>query len=506
MLYMKKKILFLFIIVAGLAQFACKKNVNGGGPPVITDVRSVDTTKRDSFFVQAVPGSLIVIQGNGFDGLQAVFFNDTSAYFNPSYVTNNNIIITIPATAKTAATNPGVPSTIKLVTDHGTVTYSFKLYLPPPFISSIAFDNSGTLLYINGSNFEGIQKITFPVPGADTALSYTVNSSFTQITAAIPPGTAFVDSLRVYCTFGESSFPYPPPMTISSVSNENAVAGTTITINGTNFIGVTKVTFPGGIAGTNVQNISVNQVNVTVPPGITAPDSLRLTGGLGTAAAPQLFDSYITHPSPGYLSTFDVQYTASNTDNTGFVGWTGGYASSPSSTYPNGTGGFAVLQNGAPMKGNTSPGSQGNAGFSQLYDVPWVANTATPVAGYSLKFEVYVAQPWTAGELWVMMGDWYGWHNYLARYAPWTTAQAGTFQPSGWVTVTIPLSQLILSTNSDTNEWDYGSFPTGSPATLFSNYTSTALCFTIVNDQASPTVPVNGLNIGIDNVRIVQGQ
>ncbi len=41
---------------------------------------------------------------------------------------------------------------------------------------------------------KGIKKITFPVPGSDTALSYTVNKTFTQITAAIPPGTAFNDS------------------------------------------------------------------------------------------------------------------------------------------------------------------------------------------------------------------------------------------------------------------------------------------------------------------------
>ena len=50
----------------------------------------------------------------------------------PAYVTNTNIIINIPATAQTAATDPNVPSIIKVVTDHGTATYSFTLYLPPP--------------------------------------------------------------------------------------------------------------------------------------------------------------------------------------------------------------------------------------------------------------------------------------------------------------------------------------------------------------------------------------
>src|SRR5215211_7186669 len=222
-----KRIAFL-IIITGLV-ISCKKNDSGRGMPVITNVRSVDTTKRDSSFTQAVPGTLIVIQGNNFSGLQAVYFNDTLAYFNPSYATNNNIIVTIPATAQTKATIPTVPDVIKVVTDHGTTTYSFTLYLPPPLITSLTFDNSGTVVYINGSNFQGVKKITFPVPGNDTALSYTVNKTFTQIIAAIPPGTPFKDSLRVYATFGKGAFAYPPPMTITSVTNENAAGGTTIT-------------------------------------------------------------------------------------------------------------------------------------------------------------------------------------------------------------------------------------------------------------------------------------
>ncbi len=491
----------IFIILAGVVLFSCKKNDSGSGQPVITDVRAVDSTMRDSTFTEAMPGNLIVIQGTNLGGLQAVFFNDTSAYFNPVYATNTNVIISIPSTAQTTATDPNVPSTIRLVTNHGTATYSFKLYLDPPYINSISFDNSGTLVYINGGNFEGIKKITFPVPGDDTALSYTVNKDFNQIVAAIPPGAAFKDSIRVFCTFGSSAYSYPPPMSITSVSNENGTAGTTITINGTNFIGITDVIFPGNISGTDLQAISVSQISVTVPNGITQADSLRVIGGLGTAVSPQPFASYITHPSPGYLCNFEDQYA---TGNTGFVGWTGGYAAAPATGYPNATGAVAFLQQGSPMAPNSAPGSQGNPGFIQLNDVPWVSNTSASISDYSLKFEVYTATPWKAGEIWILMGDWYGWSHYMARYAPWTTAPGGVFQPSGWVTATIPLSQFLSVTD---NEWNYTSFPTsGSPASKFSDYASTALCFAIVNDQASPAIPANTLNIAIDNVRIVKGQ
>jgi hypothetical protein len=255
-------------------------------------------------------------------------------------------------------------------------------------------------------------------------------------------------------------------------------------------------------------------MSVVVPAGITGPDTLRINGLLGAAASTQLFDSYITHPSPGYLSTFDGNGAG---DNTGFVNWTGGYQAAPATQYPNATGAVAFLTNGSSMAGYTGPGSQGNPGFVQLNDVPWVASTSTAIAGYSLKFEVYTTMPWTAGEIWIMMGDWYAWHNYMARYAPWTTAAKGVFQPSEWTTVTIPLSQMLTvtgtgvtvkgSANSDNNEWDYGAFPQGGvPAVHFSDYEATSLCFTIVNDQASPSVSANGMNVAIDNVRIVWGQ
>lgn len=497
---MKKYIAFL-IFLAGIVEMSCKKNA--GGSPVITQVRSLDTTRRDSFFVRATPGTEIVIQGENLQGAKQVFFNDTSAYFNPVYNTSTNLIITIPGTAQTAATNPSVPSQIRLITDHGTTTYTFTLYLAKPYINAISLDGTGTIITIDGANFAGIQKITFPVSGADTALSYTVNKTYTQIVAKIPPGAPFVDSLRVYCLFGTAAFPFPPPMTISSVSNENGAAGTTILINGSNFVGVNEVIFPGGIAGTNLQTLSVGQLSVVVPPGITAPDSLRVSGALGSVTASQLFDSYLSYPSPGYLSTFEQQWAS---DNTSFVGWTGGYAdaSTTATKYPGGTGASGVIIQGSPMNANSAAGSQGNAGLLQLNDVPWVADKTKSVSGYSLKFEVYAASAWSAGEVWISVGDWYGWSSYTARFAPWSDASLapnGVFNPGGWVTITIPLTQLITGNQFWQTAWNAN----GSAARTFNDYPTTGIGFLIVNDQAS-AVPANSINIAIDNVRIVQGK
>jgi hypothetical protein len=486
-------------------QFACKKN-NSGGTPVITHVRTVSPAEADSFFTQALPGALIVIQGSGFSGLEAVYFNDSAAAVNPVYVTSTNIIVSIPSGTQTLATDPKVPNLIKVVTNHGTATFTFKVVLDPPAIANISFDNTGTILYINGLNLVGISKITFPIGATgnyDTATGYTINTTWTQIAAGVPPGTAWPDSIRVYTTFGVASYPFPPPMTIASISNENAVAGSKITINGINFIGVQSVIFPGNISVPPTSN-GAGQMSVVVPPGITAPDSLRISGQLGMATAPQLFDSYITFPSPGYITTFEGDGAG---DNTGFVGWTGGFASSSQATtaYPGNTGAVGVLNQGSPMGANAGTYSQANATTVTTNDVPWVSSpSTTSIAGYSLKFELYVASPWKAGEIWILVGDWFKWTSYSYRYAPWDTTASGVYSPTGWTTVTIPLTQLLSVPVGGTGPYT-GINPNGLPAVHFSDYPYTSLGFMMTNDQ-SAGIPAGSINLAIDNVRIVKGQ
>ena len=51
---MNKQILLLLIILAGLTQFACRKDNGDSGTPTITNIRVVDSTKRDSSFTAAM--------------------------------------------------------------------------------------------------------------------------------------------------------------------------------------------------------------------------------------------------------------------------------------------------------------------------------------------------------------------------------------------------------------------------------------------------------------------
>lgn len=494
---MKKDVFMVIAVIAGLAFFGCKRN-DMTGTPIITGVRAVDTAERDSFFTAGKPGDLVAIQGHNLGGLRAVYFNDTLASFNPVYATPTNILVYIPSFAETVATDPKASNEIRILTTHGSASYSFKLVLDPPYINSIAFNDSGTQVIISGGNFQGLSKVTFP--GNQDAPSFTVDTAYRTIHAVIPQGSGIKDSLRVYCTFGDAAFAFPPPMTVSDVSDENASAGTTLIINGINFVGIDKVTFPGGIAGTDIVSHGVHQITVTVPDGITAPGSVVLSGTLGSVQAPYTFDSWLQPASPGYITNFENQW---NADNTGFVGWTGTYddAATAAANYPGATGACGALIQGSPMPEKTSAGTQGNAGFLQLNPVAWVTDPATTkVSDYSLKFEVYVKKPWSAGEVWIAVGAWYGWTNYAARYAPWDGASGGKYQTSGWVTVTIPLTRMLAG-----NPFYNTSFTEGSPATYFSDYGATDLCFMLMNG-GGPDVPANSLDIAIDNVRIVKNK
>ena len=151
------------------------------------------------------------------------------------------------------------------------------------------------------------------------------------------------------------------------------------------------------------------------------------------------------------------------------------------------------------MSANAGPTSQGNPGLLQLNPVPWIANTNTSISDYALKFELYVKTTWSAGQIWIAVGGWYGWNSYTARFAPWEKTDDGKYKPAGWVTVTIPLPQFIKGNEFWQTSWN----SSGAPASKFSDYPATDLAFMIANDQPA-AVPAKSINLAIDNIRIVK--
>jgi hypothetical protein len=153
----------LIAVMCCLLFAFCKKD-EVSAPPVVSSVSLLDPAKQDSTFKETLPGTLILITGNNLGGIVNIYFNGQTAYFNPTYNTNTHLIVTIPSTAPTEATDPNVPNTIRIVTTHGETSYSFVLTIPPPAIESISNENAlpGDSLIIWGSSLWLIDKIIFP--------------------------------------------------------------------------------------------------------------------------------------------------------------------------------------------------------------------------------------------------------------------------------------------------------------------------------------------------------
>ena len=411
--HIPKRIFFFLLVLAGFFQVACKKS--NSGAPVITRVRAIDSTARDSFFVKAYPGTLIVLQGANFDGLEHVYFNDFDAPFNAALVSSNNITIPIPTTAPTAPPLSKVSNTIRVVTSHGSASYTFTLVLTPPVIYA--------------------------------------------------------------------------------VSNENAVAGTSLVIKGTNFYGISKIVFPGGIAASNYSVDSVTQITVTVPAGITAGDSLRVYGTFGSGSSPFIFDNWMS-PTTGFLANFDGTNSQwSPPANNPYYGWSqqqwvGGYVTDPT-VFPGGTGNCVEINPAGPkVKGDNSWWQDNNS---------IITNTATwpsgPIGNYALKFEAYVNN-WSAGSIWIgtSFPNW----SFLAQIAPWKTIAGGKFSSNGWVTATIPLTSFLSATNNV-----YTSTGTGAASISGLEGSAGGMLMIMYANDGTVTIPGGSFVMGIDNIRIV---
>lgn len=160
-----KKFEILCLLLSAMMSvltMSCKENsIDAGGPPVIKQVRLVDPAKKDSTFAKALPGTLIVIQGENLHRVLKAYFNDFPAPFNAVMNTSDNLIITIPGEVPTAATDPAVSNKIRLVTTHGETSFSFTILPPPPVLSSLYCEivkpNSET--YLIGNYFYNVKSV-----------------------------------------------------------------------------------------------------------------------------------------------------------------------------------------------------------------------------------------------------------------------------------------------------------------------------------------------------------
>jgi len=165
----------LAIILLSAVFSSCEKDYSGTpafstGTPIISKVYILDTIKnhRDSSIVGAEPYKLIAIEGQNIGGALEVHFNGYNTAFNPTYNTDNSLIIRVPSEAPTDNT---AENKLRIITSHGEATFDFKIIAKAAVYETdkITFGKNRGNITLKGKNFADVSKVVFS--GTTTEIS-----------------------------------------------------------------------------------------------------------------------------------------------------------------------------------------------------------------------------------------------------------------------------------------------------------------------------------------------
>lgn len=201
-----RKYIYKSLLLVGLllGTIACsdddnKIDVKSTGTPVVRYVRPCDAAISDSLMVSAYLGAKIAIIGEHLGAVNAIYFNDQKALLNPNFVTENAIIVSIPA---------GIPAEkqdlIKLYTKNDSCLFEFETKVPSPTVKSMTCEYvpDGDVAYIQGLYFVNDiatpLEVIFPGDVKGEILSLDINN----IAVRVPEG-AQSGPLKVLSVYGE---------------------------------------------------------------------------------------------------------------------------------------------------------------------------------------------------------------------------------------------------------------------------------------------------------------
>ncbi|MDO5421226.1 MAG: glycan-binding surface protein [Bacteroides sp.] len=200
--------LLLALLLVPLTFCACDDDDNSGSSEMsISAIYLEDATSSvpDRPVEFARLGQLIRIQGSGFSGLKRVYINGYNCYFNPVYVSNTSILVSVSKDVPTTEAAEEVRNTIQLVKDGTQLTYPFTIRASAPSITSISntLPKAGESIIVYGAGLQEVSKVTFPggvtVEGTDKIFS-DEDGKFFQLT--VPEGITGSGSLFVECANG----------------------------------------------------------------------------------------------------------------------------------------------------------------------------------------------------------------------------------------------------------------------------------------------------------------
>jgi hypothetical protein len=122
-------------------------------------------------------GNTYIIRGSGFSTLKSISFNGLESAFNPTFVTDNAIVIAVDQ----ATPYYNEMDEMKIVTNGGTLNYKVKIRPPFPNISGFPINpNPGDVITIKGEYF------LRPVVNFGTTSVAPISSTLTEIKVQVP--------------------------------------------------------------------------------------------------------------------------------------------------------------------------------------------------------------------------------------------------------------------------------------------------------------------------------
>jgi len=213
------------------------------------------------------PGTTVTLTGTNFTTATDVKLNGMRV---PGFrvVSATSIIFGVPTGSTTGFIQVVTPT----ATATSATTFAVTAAVVTPTITGItASGGTGSTVTITGTNLAGATAVT--INGA--AAPFTMISA-TQILAAVPAGATGTGKITVTVPAGTATstgnFAYSGVTTAplaTSLSVTTASAGTTITVTGSNLVGVTSVTI-NGVSMSNIKVVSATQISFVIPAGATS--------------------------------------------------------------------------------------------------------------------------------------------------------------------------------------------------------------------------------------------
>ena len=279
-----------------LLSFACGRSRSSAVQPITVAAPTIASFTPES----GAPGTVVVIQGTGFEGLTQVAFGGVVAETFKEQSTGKQISVQVPPGASTGP--------ITVTTPQGgvaTSTASFTVLpapvpvpLPGPKVTS--FDPPsvpiGAVVTLTGTGLAGVTEVDFAgtvapalVIVSDTEIQVTVpaNASTGPITG-LAPGAPFATSLAFTVTA-----PPPPtlqPPVLTQFNPPQGIPGTQVTLTGSHLAATTQVSYGGVALGTERFDVDGDtQVRVRIPDTAMANGVLGLSTPAGSVDSASAF-------------------------------------------------------------------------------------------------------------------------------------------------------------------------------------------------------------------------